>query len=145
MKINQLMINEVVGRMFDIVVTHADLTETTANTAQTIALVSVKAGEVWEVLGTHVKTAFKDASDTAFNTTAIEIGDGSDTDRLLASQELNVNGTEVLNKAGVGPYAFNADDTIDLTVGSMSAKSLSNIDTGELHIFLRVFDMTAGI
>lgn len=131
------------GPTHKIIVTHEDLTETTANTAQVIPLLTVALGDLVEVVATYVPTAFQDASDAAFNTTAITIGDGGSANRLLTSQELNVNGSEVLGKAGVaGGYVYLAGDTVDLTVGSMSSKSLSNIDTGELHIFVRKVSLT---
>jgi len=127
-----------------VILTHADLTEATANTAQTIALLTVTAGTVLHSCFTRLVTAFADASDAAFNATAITIGDGGDVDRAITSQELNVNGTEVLFKANANtlPYAYLAGDTIDIVVGSMSAKSLVDIDTGELQIYLAVSDLT---
>lgn len=124
--------------------THADLTEATANTAQTIEIANVRAGSVVKNAAVVLKTAFKDASDAAFNTTAITVGDDGDTDRLIASMELNENGTEVtykVNPAANLPYAFTASNTLDVVFGSMSAKSLSDIDTGEVWIFLEIYEL----
>lgn len=123
------------------VITHEDLTETTANTAQTIALMNVANKVAVECVYTDLITPFKDASDAAFNTTTLIVGDDGSTNRLLASQEMNKNGTEVDMKVGTGTcYVFTADNTVDAIVGSMAAKSLSNIDTGEVHIYLKVID-----
>jgi len=130
-----------VGFTHRITLTHEDLTQATANTAQTIPILSVPAGAYVRDCATYLETAFADASDTAFNTTAIIIGDDGDTDRLLASTELNVNGTEVIWQGTVAanvPYIFTAANTIDLIVGSMAAKSLSDIDTGKLVVYLNV-------
>lgn len=127
-----------------VVLTHEDLTETAANTAQTIALVSVVAGQVLLRAANKVITAFKDASDTAFNSNTLIVGDGGDTDRANNSQQLNENGTEVLygvNDPAKLPYVFTAADTIDAIVGSMAAKSLSDIDTGEVHILLQIANL----
>lgn len=122
------------------ILTHADLTEETANTAQAIAIADVNDKVSVEVVETILKTPFQDASDAAFNTTALEVGDGSDVDRLLVSQELNVNGTEVDRKEGTGTYQYTASDTVDANFNAMSAKALNDIDTGEVHIYLRVID-----
>lgn len=123
-----------------IIITHEDLTEGTANTAQTIAIANVKPGTKWSVCDTELVTPFKDASDAAFNTTAITIGDGGDVDRGMASQELNENGTEVRYKSNPNtlPYTYLVADTIDLIVGSMAAKALADIDVGELRIYLKL-------
>jgi hypothetical protein len=83
------------------IVTHVDLTETTADTDQTIALLSVVAGDVVQKAAFQLVTAFKDASDAAFNDTNVSVGDGGDTDRFIASTEVNENGTEVLFAANV--------------------------------------------
>ena len=62
--------------------------------------------------------------------------------RFLASQELNSNGTEVLSKAGTGTLqAYNAADTLLATFGSQTGKALSDIDAGEVHIFVEIIDL----
>lgn len=119
----------------------ADLTEATANTDQAVALVTVADKMSVECVHTKLVTAFQDASDAAFNTTALEVGDGNDVDELLVSQELNVNGTEVNQKSGTNvSHDYAAADTVDANFNAMSAKALNDIDTGEVHIFLRVLD-----
>lgn len=129
------------GATHKAVITHEDLTETTANTAQTIALADVENKVAVECVYTDLVTPFEDASDAAFNTNTLIVGDGGDTDRLLASQEMNENGTEVDMKVGTGTlHVFTGDDTVDAVIGSMTAKSLSNIDTGEVHIYLKIVD-----
>ena len=64
------------GATHSIKITHADLTETTNNTAQTLATVSVGNGTTCKFAGYFLETAFQDASDSGFNDTAIEVGDG---------------------------------------------------------------------
>ena len=127
-----------------VVVTHEDLTQATANTAQVIPILSAPAGTYVRDCAIHMTTAFKDTSDAAFNTTAITIGDDGDVDRLLASCELNVNGTEVFWKGTVPanvPYLFAADNTIDITFNAMADKALVDIDAGELVVFLNVAEL----
>lgn len=127
------------GATHKVIVTHADLTEATANTAQVLSPITVALGDMVKLVGVRLITDFQDASDAAFNTTAITSGDGGDAARFLASMELNTNGTEVDAKAGVDTlYAYTAADTVDITVNSMTGKSLVNIDQGEVHLYYRV-------
>jgi hypothetical protein len=132
------------GANYELQYSHEDLTETAAATAQTIEAFAVKAKMSVKVIENVVDVPFQDASDAAFNTTTLIVGDGGDDDRLLASQELNVNGTEVLLKKGTGTdHVFTADDTIDLKFGSMTGKSLVNIDTGRGRLLLNIQDRRA--
>jgi hypothetical protein len=141
MKIHILSLQERmkhVGATHVVQITHADLTETTADTAQDIALLTTPASKCSvEVVKTVLDTPFKDASDEAFNTNALIIGDSGDTDRLLASQELNENGSEVLKKRGTGTsMVYTSATVINANIAAMTAKSLSDIDTGVLRIYL---------
>ena len=133
------------GYTHKVVVTHSDITESTADTDQTIALLSVAAGDVVEKAAYKLVTAFSDASDAALNDTKVQVGDGADTDRYIAATQVNVNGTEVLFAANANTtaYAYTAVDTVDLLVESMSAKSLSDLDAGEIHIYLAVTSLSS--
>lgn len=128
-----------------VIVKAADLTVLATATAQTIQLLPVKAGTVWTFCSDKLVTPFQDASDSGFNTCAATIGDGGAVARGMASQELNVNGTEVLYKANPNtlPYAYLVDDTIDLVVGSQTGKALNDIDVGELHIYLKLANLNS--
>lgn len=145
MKVYPLNDNEraATGFTHRINLTHEDLTETTANTAQTIAIFTLAAGDVVKDAALAVTTAFKDASDTAFNTTTVIVGDGDDDDQYIVSTEVNENGSEVLYRACAADaqLAYTATDTVDIIFGSMAAKSLSDIDTGELDVFLSVVSL----
>lgn len=127
------------------VVTHTDLTESTADTDQTIALLSVVAGDVVEKAAYKLVTPFEDASDAGFDTTGVSVGDGEDTDRFIASTEVNENDNEIdfAANANTTAYAYTAADTVDLLVESMSAKSLSDLDAGEIHIYLAVTKLSS--
>lgn len=126
-------------------VTHADLTETTANTAQTIAILTVAARDYVSDAAFNLVTPFEDASDNAYNTTTIIVGDDGNDDRYIVSTELNVNGTEILafGAASTARYAYVAANTVDAIFGSMADKSLSNIDVGAIDIFLKVSRLPA--
>lgn len=120
--------------------TYADLTETAAATAQTIALLNVAAFTEVQRVGFYLPTAFSDASDSGFNNVAITIGDGGSSNRYLTSTQINVNGTEIKALSGVltTAYVYLVADTIDIVFGSMTAKILNDIDGGELWVFLKV-------
>lgn len=126
--------------------THEDLTEATANTAQTIAIFTVGARSYVSDAAFNLVTPFEDASDNAYNSTTIIVGDGGSTNRYIASAEINVNGSEILAGPGVNTtvnYAYTAADTIDIIFGSMTAKSLSDIDVGALDVYLKVSNLAA--
>lgn len=127
------------------IVTHVDVTESVADTDQTIALLSVAAGDVVEKAAYKLVTAFSDASDSAFNDTKVQVGDDGDTDRFIAATQVNVNGTEVLfaSQANTTAYVYTAANTVDLLVESMTAKSLSDLDAGEIHVYLAVTKLSA--
>lgn len=126
-----------------VVLNFEDLTETATATAQTILGPAVKAGQVLWRAAVRLGTPFTDASDAAFNTTTLIVGDDGSTNRAIASMELNSNGTEVFYKANPTtlPYAFLADNTIDFIFGSMTAKALNDIDAGEVTVFLEISDL----
>ena len=98
------------------IIAAADLTEATANTAQSIKIATAPAYSVVEVVAVTSKGGLKDASDAAFNTTALEVGTAADSDALLASQELNSTAAAKV----------------------LAAKSLKDIDNGEVYIFLKI-------
>lgn len=145
MKVYPLNDNEraATGFTHRINLTHEDLTETTANTAQTIAIFTLAAGDVVKDAALAVTTPFEDASDNTLNTTTVIVGDGDDDDQYITSTEVNVNGSEVKYKACAADaqLAYTAADTVDIIFGSMAAKSLSDIDTGELDVFLSVVSL----
>ena len=127
------------------VVTHSDLTESTADTDQTLSLLALEAGDVVTTAAWKLVTPFKDASDSALNDTKVQLGDSSDDDEYVAATQVNENGTEVLFAANVNtvPFAYTAADTVDLLVESMTAKSLSELDAGEIHIYLAVTKLSS--
>ena len=145
MKLSPLPLESAVAEQanFELLVTHEDLTETTANTAQTLTF-PIAAKMTVQCVRMILDEPFEDASDNAFNTTTVIVGDGGSTNRFLTSTELNVNGTEILLKLGTGTtLAYDTTDTIDLIFGSMAAKSLSDIDTGRARFLFRIHDERA--
>jgi hypothetical protein len=148
MKVYNLSLEEQAasGYTKKVVITHEDLTTSTANTAQTIEMFSVPAGTVVSSAAYRLIDGFEDASDNALNATTLIVGDGGNDDRYIPSKELNENGTEIDEWATSAatntlPFSYLSADTVDAIFGSMTDKSLSDIDTGEVHIYLGVYSL----
>lgn len=122
-------------------ITADDLTTAATNTAQALTLPTIPAGFIISRALAVLVTPFQDASDAAYNTTTFTLGDAGSANRLITSQELNLNGTEITIPAfGNTAYEYTADTALLATFGSQSGKSLSNIDVGELDIYVQIFD-----
>jgi len=126
------------------VIDHTDLTEATNNTAQVIPLITLPVGTVVKSAAIYLNVPLEDSSDAAFNNTALTVGDAGDAARFLASTQLNENGTEVFAAAAPPakvPHAYAAATTVNATIGSMTAKALADIDTGEVWVYLETSDL----
>lgn len=128
------------GFNFRFVIDHTDLTQATDNTTQVISLITLPANSVIKSAATFLKTPFQLVGTAAYNNNVLIVGDAGDTDRCIASQQLNVNGTEVLAKAQAStiPFAYVAATDITATFASMASFDLLELDAGEIHIFLEV-------
>ena len=133
------------GFNYRFVIDHTDLTTATDNTAQDITLITLPAYSVVLSAATYLKTPFQKTGTSAYNSNLLIVGDSGDTDRLIASQQLNVNGTEVLAKAQAStiPYAYEAATAIVANFASMASYDLLELDAGEVHIFLEVAQLDA--
>lgn len=120
--------------------THADLTETTANTAQAISF-AVPAGTLVQPdLVFVLDQAFRNSADNALNTTALTVGDNAAANTWLTTTELNANGSFITSKAGTATAgkAYPAADTLKFTFGSMTGKNLADLNEGQLRVFLTI-------
>ncbi len=127
------------GYNYRFVITHEDLTQSTDNTAQDITLITLPVNSVIKSAATYLKTPFKQSDDGSYNSNVLIVGDAGDTDRCIASQQLNENGTEIVAKAhNALPFAFTAATEIKANFAAMASYSLADLDTGEVHIFLEV-------
>ena len=133
------------GFNYRFVIDHTDLTTSTDNTAQDITLITLPSYSVVISAATYLKTPFQKTGTSAYNSNLLIVGDSGDTDRLIASQQLNVNGTEVLAKAQAStiPYAYEAATAIVANFASMASYDLLELDAGEVHIFLEVAQLDA--
>lgn len=116
-----------------------DLTTTTNNTAQTFTLATLKPGDIVVKTAWCLRTAFKDASDAAFNTNTFSIGDtATGVAAHISAIETNENGTEVSYGFNNTAVLYTAADTVTATFNAMSGKNLNNIDVGEVTIFVQI-------
>ena len=129
-----------------VVIKAADVLALGAGTTGTIAIFpktgTFPAGTTARFAGLELITAF-DASDASINSLLVEVGDGSDTDRLLTQTETAVDGTEILWKtsaASTQPYSYLVADTIDalFTVAGGASPLLNEINAGEVHLYLHI-------
>lgn len=115
-----------------------DLTEATANTAQTFTIAIPAKSRIAGVL-LLLDTPFQDESDAAFNSMAVTVGDNAGATTFLSSTELNVNGTEILMKTMSGSVkVYTAADTLKVIVNAMAAKALADIDKGRVRIYVNL-------
>lgn len=120
-------------------ITHEDLTTAAAATEQVLTL---RALDLYDQVGrvaVYLEEELEDVSDSAFNTTKVEVGHTDTDNAFIAATEFNANGTVVPAKAGQGTYVCTAaSKALTCTVGSMSAKSLVNIDKGVFYVFANI-------
>jgi hypothetical protein len=130
----------------EILIDHADLTETANATAQTVQIATITGlRQLVEVVRMELIAPFQDTADAANNSTLLEVGDDGDTDRFLTSTQLNVNGTEVYMKAGTGTrHVYSSDDTLDLLFTPPSGKNLAALNRGEVRIIVKLHDSRQG-
>lgn len=136
MLVQPLIIEEIVQQGITSLITHADLTETIANTDQTLTVKAIPEGQVVSKVAYQLIVPFEDESDVALNDTDFAVGDTSGVGTLLAAQQVNLNGTEIKTAHDNTGKSFPAANTLEVTFGSMAAKSLVNIDKGELLLFV---------
>ena len=140
MLVQPLVLEEITQQAKTSLITHVDLTETIANTDQTLTVFALLEGQVVTRVAYQLIVPFEDVSDAALNDTDFAIGDTSGVATLLSAQQVNLNGTEIKTAHNNTGKSFPAANTLEVTFGSMAAKSLVNIDKGELLLFVWFVD-----
>ena len=116
-------------------ITFADLTQTTANTAQLLTGTALAIGDLITKVAVYCPTPFQNSADSAFNTTAITVGDTASASTWIGSMELNANGTTVQQKvSSAGAKVYAAADALTVTFNAMSGKALSALNTGKVTV-----------
>jgi len=120
-----------------------DLTETTANTAQTLT-VAVPAKTACILTMAVLDTAF-DTAATNVTACTVTVGDGTDADLFLAAMVLASDGTEVWKKYGqaasslsLGKKVYTSADTLDFVFTPDSAQALSAMISGSAKFYFLI-------
>ena len=121
-----------------------DLTQTAVATAQSF-LVAIPTGANINEVELRLIIPFQNTGDAAFNSDTVSVGDTALATRWVSAVECNQNGAFITvpqfsNTLG-GPYA--ASQNLVVTVNSMAAKALNNINRGELHVFVQLLNPAA--
>ena len=103
-------------------------------------LPAVKASDIVVKTELHLTTPFQNTADAAFNSDTISLGDATTATRYINASEANLNGTEVID---VIPGAnqnviYTAAGQLQLTLNSMTAKSLSDLNKGQAYILMQL-------
>lgn len=125
------------------VVTADDLTQATAAAAQTLQFAALAPGDQILRVAWYLKTPFQNTADAAFNATTVSVGDVAAVTTHLAAAETNVNGTEIIWRAGNTAVLYTAVDKFAVTFNSMAAKALASLNRGELHIYAAISRLKA--
>ncbi len=131
------------GMTHQIEIKAEDLTEAAVNTPQDFVVTDLEEGDNLQKAAHHLKEAFADSSDVAFNSTTMSVGDSGDDDAALVDKQLNVNGTEVLasitpNSLATVPKAYVANNQVLVRINSMAAKALADLDVGRVIVQVQV-------
>ncbi len=129
------------------VITHADLTEATDNTDQTLTLDALAFGDVvgYEAL-LEIVTAFDAATVSADNAVTVAIGVTGATTQIIGASAITAAGagtaayTAYATAAGGSPYVTptggkNLLATVDITDAD---GALADFTAGELHLWLKI-------
>lgn len=103
-------------------------------------LPGVKASDVVEKCELHITEKFQNTSDAALNTTTVSFGNGSSATRYFSAVETNANGSAVVDTIPGSNTndVYTAAGQLQLTVNSMAAKSISNLNKGKLYILIAI-------
>ena len=118
----------------------AGIANNTSTTWTTGYLPAIRAGDVIKSVQLHLTTPLELTTDAAFNTCTLSLGDVTTATRYINASETNLNGTEVLNviPGAATNVIYTAAGQLILTLNSMAAKSLSNLNKGQLNILFNI-------
>lgn len=99
-------------------------------------LPALAAGDIVKRVQLHLSEPFELTTDAAFNSDTISVGDTTTATRFVNASEANRNGTEVLNvfPGAVENVIYTAAGQLQVTLNSMAAKSLSNLNRGKAYV-----------
>lgn len=125
---------------FDVTDITATVATNTAYTFNTSPLPILKAGMVVKRIHFYLTTPFQDASDSAYNSTTLSIGDAGSSTRWMSAVQINLNGTEVITAypGAAENTIYTGNSQIQLLFGSMAAKTLNDLDIGKFYVLFSI-------
>ena len=127
---------------FDVADIPAGIAANTAQVYNTAALGMpvLKAGFVVKRSEMVLVPALKDASDSAFNSTTVSVGDAGSATRYFNAVQANENGTEVITSfPGTENTVYTADSQMSMTLTpTPSTKTLSDLDVGHIYVLFAI-------
>lgn len=120
---------------FDVSDITAGIAVNTAFFANTAPLPVLKAGMIVKRIELYLTTPFKDASDAAYNSTTLSIGDAGSATRWVSAVQINENGTEVLTTfpGAAENTIYTADSQVSVTLNFQATKTVSDLDVGKFY------------
>jgi hypothetical protein len=130
-----------------VTLTDEDLVEATTNKAETVALMSVEDKLGVTLVGVQIVAGLDDTGTNLLGI-GMTVGDGNDASRFLGTTEVCANTNTVPDMAYPRSIDTNtiytAADTVDATftpgVEEDASTALTNLTSGELRFYFRVFD-----
>ena len=118
----------------------AAIANNTSTTWSTGYLPAIRAGDIIRRVQFHLTVPFQNTADAAFNSDTLSFGDVTTATRYINASETNLNGTEVLNvfPGAVENVIYTAAGQLILTLNSMAAKSISNLNKGQGYILVYI-------
>jgi hypothetical protein len=118
----------------------AGIAVNTSQVFSTAPLPALAASDIIKRIYLHVSTPFAVSTDAAFNSTTLSLGDAGSATRFASAVQINANGTPTINTfpGASENFIYTAAGQLQITLNSMAAKSLSNLNVGKLYILLNV-------
>lgn len=125
---------------FDVSDIPTGIATNTAYTFNTAPLPLLKAGMIVKRILAYLSIPLKNSADVNFNSTTLTLGDAGSATRWMNAVQLNENGTEVLTTfpGAAENTIYTGNSQIALTLGSMAAKSLSDLNTGKFYVLFSI-------
>lgn len=125
---------------FDVSDIPAGIATNTAYTFNTAPLPLLKANMVVKRIQQFLSVPFQNTADNALNTTTLTLGDAGSATRWMNAVEQNANGSFVSETfpGAAENTKYTANSQIALTLGSMAAKSLSNLNAGKFYVLFAI-------
>lgn len=125
------------------IVTADDLTQTTVTVAQLVTFAALVAGDQILRVGWYLRTPFQNTLVPGDNATTASVGDNAAVGTHLAPAIINLNGTEIIWRAGNTAVLYTTADKFAVNFIPTTGSALSALNRGELHVYCALSRMKA--